>query len=424
MFHSFIEVESFLKKRKNFGIKPGLQRVNYLLEKLNHPEKGLRIIHVAGTNGKGSTIQLMNDALITCGYQVGVFTSPSFTGICGHVLINNLQINRQDVVNLLNEMMPMILDLDKNKMHPTEFEIITVIAFLYFKDRTDFVLVETGMGGRFDTTNCVFPIISIITNVEKDHIQFLGKTIEEISTNKAGIIKQNCPVIIGEVGKIAENIIHREAKKKHAKIYQLFSDFTYVKNGKLNSWQFFDRKFEFQLSLKGEHQIHNATLAIMALELLRQKGFLISWNDVAYSLVSTTLPGRFEQVWHRPTIILDCAHNVAGANKFIQTVLEEFPNSEKHLLFAGFKDKQLNEMLNIISGPFAQLNLTTFKHERAASIKEMNVLDIDKMTKIISSWEDYLEEILLEENEQIVYFITGSLHFITLVRIWLINKKI
>ncbi len=423
MFHLFIEVESFLNKRKNLGIKPGLERVNYLLEKLNHPEKGLRIIHVAGTNGKGSTIQLMNDALIACGYQVGIFTSPSFTGICGHVLINNLEINRQDVVNLLNEMMPIILELDNNKMHPTEFEIITVMAFLYFKDRTDFVLVETGMGGRFDTTNCVLPIISIITNVEKDHMQFLGESLEEISTHKAGIIKQNCPVIIGAVGKIAENIIRREAKKKHAKVYQLFTDFTFVTNGKLNSWQYFDRKFEFELSLKGEHQVHNATLVIMALELLQQKGFAIGWNEVANRLVSTTLPGRFEQVWHRPTIILDSAHNVAGANKFIQTVLEEFPNSEKHLLFAGFKDKQLNEMLKIISGPFAQLNLTTFNHERAASIKEINALDIDKTTKIISSWENYLEEILLEENEQIVYFITGSLHFITLVRNWIMNKK-
>lgn len=424
MLHSFAEVNSFLKERKNFGIKLGLERVNYLLEKLNYPEKELKVIHVAGTNGKGSTIQFMNNALIACGYQVGVFTSPSFTGICGHFLINNVEINGQDVVKLLNEMIPIIKVLDDNKMHPTEFEILTVMAFLYFKDRTDFVLVETGMGGRFDTTNCLTPIISIITNVEKDHMQFLGESLEEISTHKAGIIKENCPVIIGDVGKISEKIFRHEANKKNATVYQLFLDFTYVMNEHINTWKFSGKKLQFQLSLKGDHQVNNASLAIMALELIQQKGFTINWKDVSNSLYDTTLPGRFERVWHYPTIILDSAHNVAGTKAFVQTVMEYYPNNEKHLLFAGFKDKQLKEMVTVISEPFAQLGITTFNHERAASIKEIvAALEAGTPTKNISSWEHYLEEILHEKNEEIIYFVTGSLHFITIVRNWLLEKN-
>src|SRR5699024_3428120 len=220
MFYSVAEIEDFLHKRKKIGIKPGLTRVKYLFKKMNHPEKYLSIIHVAGTNGKGSTIQFINKALIACNYQVGMFTSPSFTGVRGHFLINGVEISNKDLIFTMNELLPVIQEMDRRNMHPTEFEIITVLALLLFKNRTDIVLLETGMGGRYDTTNCVIPLLSVITNVEKDHMNFLGQTIEEITAHKAGIIKKNRPVVIGRVTDESEIVIKEEAKRKNAPIYQ------------------------------------------------------------------------------------------------------------------------------------------------------------------------------------------------------------
>src|SRR5690625_3069641 len=179
----------YFTKRDEFGIKPGLERIHRLLELLGNPEKEIKAIHIAGTNGKGSTIQFMKNVLINNGYDVGVFTSPSFYGIRGHIEHNRSFIDNELFLHILELMKPAIKQLDDEENHPTTFEIITAVAFMYFKEHVDIVLVETGMGGREDTTNCFTPILSVITNVDFDHVGFLGDTLEEITAHKAGIIK-------------------------------------------------------------------------------------------------------------------------------------------------------------------------------------------------------------------------------------------
>src|SRR5699024_5704352 len=191
MFINFQDIEEFMNSRRKFGIKPGLKRMNYLLDRLHHPERYFKSIHVAGTNGKGSTIQFMKKALMANGHRVGVFTSPSLSGLTGHIWCNGQKIETREWVSLMNDIYPIITELDKKGIHLTSFEIITAIVFVYFSKHVHIALIETGMGGRFDTTNCLDPIVTIITNVTRDHTRFLGKSLADIAYHKAGIIKQN-----------------------------------------------------------------------------------------------------------------------------------------------------------------------------------------------------------------------------------------
>src|SRR5690625_4454746 len=207
MFHTMEEIELFLNERNYLGIKLGLDRVNYLLDRLNHPENELMTVHVAGTNGKGSTIQFLQNSLMASGYRVGMFTSPSFTGVRGHILVNGKEITEEEILSVLNDLLPFIHELDEKNNHPTTFEIITVLAIAFFSNNVDIALIETGMGGKDDTTNVVVPTVSIITNVSIDHQNHLGKTMEEITNHKAGIIKENTPVVVGNVQSESMNII-------------------------------------------------------------------------------------------------------------------------------------------------------------------------------------------------------------------------
>lgn len=178
MFTNFQEIESFFNSRKSLGIKPGLDRIKKLLQLLDNPQDRIQAIHIAGTNGKGSTVHFIKDALQANGYHVGIFTSPSFSGLTGHMFIDNSAIPETKFVKLCNEIYPFIVQLDNENKSPTEFEIITALAFVYFSAHVDIVLVEAGMGGREDTTNCFQPLISIITNVARDHTAFLGNSLE------------------------------------------------------------------------------------------------------------------------------------------------------------------------------------------------------------------------------------------------------
>ncbi|MEI3605836.1 Mur ligase family protein [Pseudogracilibacillus sp. SE30717A] len=425
MFQSIEEIELFLEERNNLGIKPGLERVNYLLEELGNPEKKVATIHVAGTNGKGSTIQFINQALIANEYNVGIFTSPSFTGIRGHFIKNNSEMPKAEFIKLMNMLLPFVLQLDSNDMQPTQFEIITVLAFLYFKDTVDILLVETGMGGREDTTNCITPILSIITNVEKDHMRFLGKTYAEIASHKAGIIKYNSPVILGRVNEVSEEIIHKEAIDKSAALYQLGSEFNYDLGGKNKFvWETVGKKLTVELDMKGRHQMDNASLALMAIILIERTGLSMNWEKVLETIKKTKCPGRFETISDHPTIILDSAHNVAGIRAFLNTVQTYYPFEEKHLLFAGFKDKQLDEMLTELRKGFSYITITTFEHERAATLEDFHYFDVEYGDEYSQDWQETLQKIVKREEDQTLYFITGSLHFITLVREKLLNKKI
>jgi dihydrofolate synthase/folylpolyglutamate synthase len=415
MFSTIREAEAFFNERKKIGIKPGLDRMRTLLHRLDNPEDKLKAIHLAGTNGKGSTLHFLKAALVANHYEVGVFTSPSFTGLTGHIYLNNRPISEEDFLLHLNRMYPIILEMDNQRMAPSEFEIITAIAFNYFANHGEIILVETGMGGRFDTTNCLSPILSIITNVSLDHTDYLGDSLEEIAYHKAGIIKKNTPVIIGKVKEEARAVLLKEANQLHAPTHLLEKDFFYKLAETENTLRWKNRTGEYLLHLKvkGEYQKHNVSLALQALEVLMEHDYLLDWKKAITGIEALQLMGRFELVQEEPKVIVDAAHNEAGIKAFIETVEKEYPEEEKEIIIAMFQDKEVHTMLRLLLDYFNNVTLTTFDHPRAWNPYQLP-LALRKEVKRIEP--DYRKVLQRPLNKERVYFITGSLHFITLVR--------
>lgn len=427
MFEKIEQVNDFFSSRQAFGIKPGLDRIYHMLACLQHPQENVKSIHVAGTNGKGSTIRFMKEALINNGYQVGVFTSPSMTGVTGHMFINHQEINEETFLDIFNDVFPVIKEMDEQNMHPTEFEIITAIAFVFFENHADIVLLETGMGGREDTTNCVNPLLSVIVNVDMDHTAYLGGTLENIAWHKAGIIKNNIPVILGEMQSNVMGVIEREAHLKQAPVYRLKEDFTYDKieyteEGLSYIWHGKNNSYLISLRMLGLHQVQNSSLAMKALMLLQEQGYRLTTERTMAAFHHTQLEGRFELIKNDPIIVLDGAHNPAGIHSFLQTVLSTYPEQEKHLVFAGFKDKNLAHMIKKCVPHFDSITLTTFDHPRTADSETLAHFAAGPNIQVISRWENHLEQVL-KSNSNAVNFITGSLHFVSEVRRYLLRKN-
>ncbi|WP_430785001.1 bifunctional folylpolyglutamate synthase/dihydrofolate synthase [Virgibacillus flavescens] len=424
MFINFAEAETYLTNRKSFGIKPGLERIKEMLHLLDHPERKVKGIHVAGTNGKGSTVQYMKNALTQNNYNVGVFVSPSADSLTGHMFINDHSIEEIEFVNLLNDVYPIISELDDKNKHPTEFEIITVLAFLYFADSVDIALIEAGMGGRGDTTNCFSPLISIITNVSLDHMMFLGNNLEDIAYQKAGIIKNNIPSVIGPMAEEALKVIQHESEMKSSSLLRYGQEFKII-----NSW---DNGFIVEsqvhksanilLQMKGEHQKINASIAYMAILLLREIGFSIDLVSAVEGFKQTRFSGRFECIHQQPQIIIDGAHNEAGIKAFIQTANLLNNNHKKHIIFAAFKDKDIKKMLSELESHFETITLTTFENPRAASKELLSKYENLKNIEIIADWKKVIESVLMSQKTDTDYFVTGSLDFITIVKKFIDSK--
>lgn len=429
MFTHFQAIEEWMQERKSLGVKPGLARMDDLLSRLDHPENRMKAVHVAGTNGKGSTIQMMRQALHANGYRVGVFNSSSLSGLTGHIWNNDQTIPHTEWIKLMDDIYPIIKQLDRKGDHPTNFEIITVVAFVYFSAHVDIALIETGMGGRYDTTNCLHPILSIITNIAKDHTAFLGNDRKDIAYHKAGIIKEHTPLVLGDVNDDIYPVFGHEATQKHANVYRLFHDFTYSDVNISFSMQHFQWKHgtethDVMLSVDGKHQVKNASLAIMALSILETLGITLDWSKTLNAIQYTTIPARFETVCRDPLMIVDGAHNPAGVEAFLSTVGSIYPTEEKHLIFAAYADKDTHTMLDTLNPCFRSITLTTFKDERAATASYLYKNSRHPYKYAVSDWKGFIHNILKEATgTKKIYFVTGSLAFITEVRSYILKSR-
>ncbi|MEN1970486.1 folylpolyglutamate synthase/dihydrofolate synthase family protein [Lentibacillus sp. N15] len=429
MFDNFQQVSRFFANRKQFGMKPGLSRMQQLLQLLDNPQNKLKAVHVAGTNGKGSTVHYLKDALLANDYRVGVFTSPSFHGLTGYIWLDDRSITKTAFMKCLNDMYPAIQTLDKQGNHPTEFEIITALAFVSFASQVDLALIETGMGGREDTTNCINPLFSIITNVARDHMAFLGNTIKEIAAHKAGIIKWMRPVIVGDVEAEAFDVIAHEAQRNHALMYQYARDFwitdadSTADSSSAFVWTDGAISRDVTLTMQGHHQRQNASLAIMALFLLDDKHYPMNWKKALDAMAKTHVAGRFELVQQQPPVIIDGAHNVAGTQSFIETMLAHYPNRNRKLIFAGFKDKELVTMLDQLRPYFSSITLTSFDHPRAISAAALFQAAGRETFMVSENWHDALNQLNEPMSPDTCVFITGSLNFILEVRNYFTQKK-
>ncbi|MBU90505.1 folylpolyglutamate synthase/dihydrofolate synthase [Candidatus Woesearchaeota archaeon] len=368
---------------ENVKFEQTLVNMKVLLKKLNNPEKRLKYIHVAGTNGKGSVCAMLNSILTNAGYKVGMYTSPHLKNFNERIRVNNRLISDKDIINYY-------LRIKKYVTNQTFFEITTALAFLYFNDKkVDFAVIETGLGGRLDSTNVIKPLISIITNVGVEHTEYLGNTIEKIAQEKAGIIKKNVPVVTAARGS-ALATIKKISNEKHSKLYTVSK-----------------KTIEYKIALKGEFQKQNASIAIKTIDILKNNYDLkISKNNVKNGLLNAKWPGRF-QFLNKNTII-DSAHNPSG----FKTLFKELKNIDynKLILVVGFSDdKDIETISKIIRAD--KVIITKSNNERAynpSTIKKY----FNKKSIIIKNPKkalDYAKDIA-ENNDLIL--ITGSIFLV------------
>lgn len=401
------------------GIKLGLQNIKTLMEKLGNPQDKLKIIHIAGTNGKGSCTSFVNSALVSQGYKVGMFTSPSIYNFEERIRINNKNISEDKLIDLMNEVREVAETME---VFPADFELVTAIAFLYFyREKCDFAIMEVGLGGRLDATNVAQnPIITLITSISLDHQQFLGNTIPEIALEKAGIIKENVPLVLYSQSKEAMDSIIGVANSKNSKV--ILNDLEKIellentKNGQIINYKDFKN---LKINLLGSHQINNATISLELLEQLRKMGFEISNESIYNGFSSVTWPCRFELVSKNPDFILDGAHNIDGIEKFISSMNFYYKDNKKIGIFGVLADKDYNEMLAKIVPCFDVFLTVRPDSERAMESKELKER-IEKLTeKKVYSFENYQDAInkaieISKEDDVISAF--GSLYFVGEVR--------
>jgi dihydrofolate synthase/folylpolyglutamate synthase len=364
---TYTQALDYIYDLTKYGIKLGLKNINYLLYLLGEPHKKLKIIHVAGTNGKGSTCSLISSILQSGGYKVGLYTSPHLVDFTERIKINHKPIDRKKVSELLERIKPYIEKVANTPSygHPTFFEVITSMAFLYFfEERVDFLVLEVGLGGRLDATNVCEPLISVITHIDYDHMDKLGSSLEEIAREKGGIIKQEGIVISSNQYEEAYNEIKKIANEKNSLIYSVGREISYkivksnIKGVIFNLKGIYRNYKNLHTSLLGRHQADNAATAITTIETLKIRGVNISEKAIRAGLEKVKWTGRLEIIQNNPTLILDGAHNPSGIRIVRQALKEIFSYHRLILILAIFVDKDYKKMIQIIA-PKADLIITT-----------------------------------------------------------------
>lgn len=412
----------YIKEVGNFGSNYGLERTERLLELLGNPHKKIKVIHVAGTNGKGSTTSMIASMLINEGFKTGMYTSPFLEEFEERIQIDRKNISREDLatyVEIIKEAVDKVIE--EGYTHPTEFEIITCIMFKYFYDKkVDYAVVEVGLGGRLDSTNVVNPVLSVITSISLDHTNILGGTIEEIAREKGGIIKENTPLILYPQEKIeARDVLSKICNEKSSEIYEVKRE-----NAKLidiNNKEFYQRikinglnkEYEINLKLLGKHQIINCMVALTAVEVLSKiEGFKL--NNIEKGIESAVWKGRLEVLNKKPLIVIDGAHNIQGIKSLKENVEKYFNYNNMHLLIGILADKQVEDMINEIvplSSDVVALTPNSYRAELASELEK----EIYKVNKDVKSFESYKEGFLSaykKANEDDMILVTGSLYMI------------
>ena len=347
------------------GHKPGLSRTRTLLAALGDPHKKLQFVHVAGTNGKGSTAAMLASCLHAAGYRVGLYTSPFINRFNERIQIDGQQIGDEELVQLVERVKPAA---DAMTDVPTEFEIITALGMLYFaQQQCDIVVLEVGLGGTLDSTNVIEkPACAVITALGMDHVKELGPTLADIAAAKAGIIKAGCPVVSYGGAPEADAVLRRVAARQHAPFTEVDFGKLRVEGGDLDKVTFdFDGLDGVQLPLIGSYQPRNAALAITALRVLRQNGWHIPDAAIRTGLEQVSWPGRFELLRRSPAFVLDGSHNAHGMRATVQSLKDRFPGQKFVFLLSIMADKDVDEMLALLA-PLAVRFVTVTAHNPRA----------------------------------------------------------
>lgn len=412
----------------------GLKRMVELLALRGNPHLKLKVLHIGGTNGKGSTIAFLKKMLEKLGLRVGVFSSPYLIHYTDQISINGESISEARLEALMADYQSLLEgEAVANLQGTTEFEIITALAYDYFaSEQVDVAIMEVGMGGLLDSTNVCQPILTGITTIGLDHVALLGDTLEAIAEQKAGIIKQGMPLVTGRIAPEALTVIDRIAEGKDAPRLAYGTDYQVRHQESVVTGEVFDytsavRQGRFQTSLLGLYQIENAGMAIALLDTFCQEdGRELASNDfLGQALEETSWPGRLEIVSRDPLMILDGAHNPHAIKALLVTLQERFADYHKEILFTCIKTKALEDMLALLGAmPDTELTLTHFADSRAT---DESVLKEAAKSRNLSyqDWHDFLDQNLTDKKEekQTVRIVTGSLYFLSQVRAYLMERK-
>lgn len=430
---NYEEAIEYIHSTYKFGSKLGLENIGRLTELLGNPQDSYKVIHVAGTNGKGSTCNLIKEVLVDAGYKTGLFISPYLEEFTERIQVNNKPIDKDSlsrITTLVKDKIDIMLSEGYN--HPTEFEVVTAIGFEYFKEQNiDFLVLEVGLGGRFDSTNIVkSPLLSVITSISYDHTEYLGDTLEKIAYEKAGIIKENSNVVIFPQGENIKNVIRKKAIENNTKVYEVSSkNIEKIKSDITGQWFKYLKKDvfnidELKINLLGEHQLLNALTALQSLEVIKKEGYNISSENVKNGFSKCKFPGRFEVINKNPLIVLDGGHNTDGIKQLSRT-LEEYFKDKKIIFFYGMlKDKDPKAFFDYILPLAKEVYTLTPASPRAVKAEDL-AKSIESNYNIkataLQSYDLVLTVLKSADKSDIIAF-AGSLYLVGGIRTLLRNN--
>lgn len=373
------------------GSKPGLSRITELLERLDRPQDALKFIHIAGTNGKGSCAAMLSSVLKVCGYKTGLFISPYLFRFNERMQINGRQIGDEALADIVSQVKPVA---DAMEDHPTEFELMTAAALLWFRqENCDIVVLEAGLGGRFDATNAIaVPEAAVIMNIGLDHTQVLGDTLEQIAGEKAGIIKPGCDCVLYQQGEGVTEVIRQACAEQGAKLH--IADFSQIHSefDSLYGQSFTYKGEAYALPLLGRHQLKNAAVALETVEVLRAKGWKLEQSDVEHGIYAVTWPGRFEIVHDQPIFVVDGGHNPQCAQTVAENLESYFPGRDRILLVGMLADKDCSGTLDILAPAASSFICLTPESPRALPAEDLAKL-LKKYRKPIHVCPDIREAV-------------------------------
>lgn len=424
---NFTQALDWIHGLHRFGMNPGLERIEELMKRLGDPQKKLRCVHIAGTNGKGSTAAFLASMLEAEGYRVALYTSPYLESFTNRMAINGSDISRERLAALVDDVKPHVEAIAQTALgQPTEFEVVTALAFTYFAlQQPDWVVVEVGLGGRLDATNVIEPHVCAITNIGLEHTQVLGDTIEKIAFEKAGIIKQGIPVVTAAEKPEALGVFRRVAGERGATLYELDRDMACSARSASLDGQEFDYRSpwhdwkQLKISMLGSHQIRNASLALAARELLPGP---LDETALRRGLAATQWPGRLEVFSRQPLVLVDGAHNVDGILALRQALADLLGGRKLRLVLGILGDKAVDEILAEIV-PLATAGLMVTKPDNPRAADPGTVAEMAKrhaLPGVVVEAEETVaaavKKALAQTKENEALCVSGSLYTISEAR--------
>ena len=417
---NYTEAMEYIEDCASYGIVPGLETINELLRRLDHPENNLKFIHIAGTNGKGSTLAFISEALTANGYKVGRYVSPTIMEYRERFQIQGKAVSKAGVARLMNEVKIHAEAMaEEGFTHPTPFEIETAMAFLLFAEKKcDFVVLETGMGGTLDATNVVNnTLVAVITTIAMDHSAYLGESLEDIASHKAGIIKKDCVVVSAQqsfqVKKVLEDTV---LAKKAKKIVFVEEDNISKQKFDLKKTTFYYEQWEkIEIGLLGTYQVKNAALALEVLKVLQELGVKLRDDKVREAFRNTTWPARFQIIDKKPYFLVDGAHNPAAATELRDSIQFYFTNRKIIYIIGVFRDKEYDKVIQTTCDLATHVITVAKKgNSRALSSHELakEVQKVNPMVTVADSVEEAVELAYLLADKDTVIIAFGSLAYL------------